>query len=106
MAGVVRRLDYDFFKVACGVLAKRLLGKILCKRFPNGDVARARIVETEMYPGGDDKASHSFNGKKTKRNNAMFMEAGTAYVYFTYGMHFCFNISAKGKANPTLAGII
>lgn len=54
------------------------------------------IVETECYLGGDDKGSHSFNGKKTERNAAMFMSPGTAYVYSTFGMYFCFNISSKG----------
>lgn len=55
------------------------------------------IVETECYPGGDDKASQSFGGKKTERNAPMYMSPGTAYVYLTYGMYFCFNISSQGK---------
>lgn len=72
------------------------MGKYLCRRLDCGKVVKGRIVETEMYPGQVDKASHSFNDKKTGRNGAMFMEPGTAYVYLIYGMYFCFNISAQG----------
>lgn len=93
------RLTRDFFKSDSDVLARRLLGKLLCRRCGGGgshQVLRSRIVETEMYPGASDKASHSFGDKKTKRNGAMFMEPGTCYVYFIYGMYFCFNISCQG----------
>ena len=91
------RLGRHFFDSTSDVLAKKLLGKVLCRRLSeSGEVLRGRIVETEMYPGSTDKASHSFGDKKTKRNGAMFMQPGTAYVYFIYGMYFCFNISSKG----------
>ena len=90
------RLQKEFFNKTCDILAKELLGKVLCRKC--GDqVLKGRIVETEMYPGVTDKASHSFDNKKTKRNGAMFMAPGTAYVYFIYGMYFCFNISSAGK---------
>lgn len=94
------RLTRAFYDKPCSELAKDLLGKVLCRRLPGGAsrVVRGRIVETEMYPGNVDKASHSAGNKRTTRNGAMFMEPGTSYVYMTYGMYFCFNISAQGEA--------
>ncbi len=91
------RLPESFFNHSSSVMAKKLLGKLLCRRLPDGAVLRGKIVETEMYPGNTDQASHSFKNKKTKRNGAMFMKPGTAYVYFIYGMYFCFNISTSGE---------
>lgn len=88
-----------FYDVPCEQLARALLGKMLVRRLENGHILKGRIVETECYLGGEDKASHSFGGKMTERNAPMFMKPGTAYVYFTYGMYFCFNISSQGEIN-------
>ena len=96
------RCGRSFYTIDSEALAQRLLGSILTRRLPSGDVCRGRIVETEAYLGGQDKAAHSYNGKMTERNMAMFMQPGTAYVYSIYGMHCCFNISSAGEGTAVL----
>ena len=63
---------------------------------------KGRIVETEAYLGGDDKASHSYNGRRTDRNEAMYMKPVTCYVYSIYGVHCCVNISSLGEGAAVL----
>jgi DNA-3-methyladenine glycosylase len=76
-------------------VAKELLGKIIVKTEKN-KILSGIIVETEAYTGGNDPASHSYNGL-TKRNRVMFEDGGKIYVYFVYGNHFCFNIVTENK---------
>lgn len=80
---------FSYLMTDASSAAKRLLGCII-ERELDGAVVRARIVETEAYDQ-TDAASHSFNGR-TPRIEAMFGPAGYAYVYFTYGMHYCCNV--------------
>jgi DNA-3-methyladenine glycosylase len=82
-------LPRSFFQHGALELAQSLLGCELVHRHAKG-VTAGIIVETEAYRQ-DDAASHSFRGM-TKRNEVMFGEAGRAYIYFTYGMHHCFNV--------------
>ncbi|XP_070388622.1 uncharacterized protein [Dermacentor albipictus] len=96
------RLSRRFYGVDCQLLARRLLGKILVRRLADGTVLKCRVVETECYLGCDDQASHSFNGRRTERNEPMFMDPGTAYVYIAYGMYHCFNISSEGDGAAVL----
>jgi len=74
-------------------VAQDLLGKILARRIGQ-KIISGMIIETEAYRYKDDEASHSFVGM-TERTKAMFGQVGRAYVYFTYGMHYCMNVVAK-----------
>ena len=96
------RLTFADLSKPCVDLSKFLLGKSLCRLTPGTEeTLRAKIVEVEAYPGHSDGASHSFL-KKTERNKAMFMAAGTVYVYSIYGMYHCFNISSEGEGAAVL----
>ncbi|TRZ81121.1 MAG: DNA-3-methyladenine glycosylase [Nitrosopumilales archaeon] len=83
-------------------VAQDLLGKSLVRNI-DGDIISGIIAETEAYRYRDDAASHSFRGM-TERNKAMFGEVGRAYVYFTYGMHYCVN--AVARSPDYLAGAV
>ncbi|MDE1726530.1 MAG: DNA-3-methyladenine glycosylase [Thaumarchaeota archaeon] len=85
-------------------VAKNLLGKVLVRKI-NGMTISGIISETEAYRYKDDPASHSFGGI-TERNKAMFGEVGRAYVYFTYGMHYCVNAVAKDEKHDAGAVLI
>jgi DNA-3-methyladenine glycosylase len=80
-------------------IAKQLIGTIIITHF-NGQITSGRIVETEAYIGLTDKASHSYLGKRTARNEYMYAQAGTAYVYICYGMHHLFNVVTNKKNVP------
>lgn len=80
-------------------IAIDLLGKILVTKF-EGIITSGVIVETEAYIGLTDRASHSYNGKRTARNEYMYASAGTAYVYICYGMHHLFNVVTNKKNIP------
>ena len=79
-------------------VAKELLGKILVRRLGAIELEGV-IVETEAYRGSDDPASHAYRGL-TRRNEVMFGEPGHAYIYFTYGMHYCLNVTAERIGHP------
>lgn len=80
-------------------IAKDLIGKTLVTRIDDESTAGI-ITETEAYAGIRDKASHAFNGRRTRRTEAMYSEGGTAYVYLCYGMHALFNIVTGARDVP------
>jgi DNA-3-methyladenine glycosylase len=82
--------------------AQNLLGWKLVHDAPEGRTA-GYIVETEAY-SMEDPASHAFHGL-SRRNAAMFEQAGTIYIYFTYGMHYCVNI-VTGEAGHGQGALI
>ncbi|XP_070148892.1 putative 3-methyladenine DNA glycosylase isoform X1 [Polyergus mexicanus] len=100
------RLQYKFFDTPCEELAQQLLGKVLVRYLENGTILKGRIVETEGYLGAIDKASHTYQNKVTPRNLPMYMPPGTIYVYMTYGMYHCFNISSQeGNAHVLIKAV-
>ncbi|QQY79587.1 DNA-3-methyladenine glycosylase [Keratinibaculum paraultunense] len=93
------KLDKNFYMRDTLIVAKELLGKILVRNV-DGKLLKGKIVETEAYLGLKDKAAHSYGGRRTKRVETMYGEPGRAYVYFIYGMYYCFNIVTKEKGIP------
>ena len=96
----VNCLDASFYARSTELVARDLLGKTLVRLIYNksGNLDRmsGMIVETEAYGFKNDAASHAYSGL-TSRNAAMFGEVGRAYIYFTYGTHYCVNVSARSN---------
>jgi DNA-3-methyladenine glycosylase len=96
----LRKLTFDFYNRDDVVqIAKELIGKILVTNL-DGKLTSGRIVETEAYVAITDKASHSFGGRRTQRNEHMYASASTSYVYICYGMHHLFNVVTHKKEVP------
>ena len=87
-------LNPDLIKVS-----KSLLGKIIETNINNKKTSGV-IVETEAYAGLDDKASHAYKNKLTRRNQKMFDCGGISYVYICYGIHTLFNVVANSSSYP------
>lgn len=85
-------------------VAKDLLGKTLVRKIGK-KIISGTISETEAYRYKDDPASHAFRGI-TDRNKVMFGQVGIAYVYFTYGMHYCVNAVARSSSYDAGAVLI
>ncbi len=93
-----RIVPRDFYARDTVKVAMNLLGKLMVRVKGTGRM-KGRIVEVEAYRGKDDPASHAFRGP-TLRNAPMFGEPGHAYVYFTYGNHYCLNITTQATGTP------
>lgn len=96
----MKKLSIDFYRRADVLLvAKELLGKVLITQF-EGKQTTGRILEVEAYAGVSDRASHSFGGRITGRNEVMYGDGGKAYVYLCYGIHHLFNVVTNVKEVP------
>lgn len=95
-------LNISFYKQDASIVAKKLLGTYLIHQSPEGQTI-GKIVETEAYLSINDPASHSFKGL-TNRNSVMFGPPGRAYIYYIYGMYYCFNVvtGKKGSGQAVL----
>jgi DNA-3-methyladenine glycosylase len=90
------KLPRSFYLHDTVTVARSLLGCVLWRRTGNALMA-ARLVEVEAYLGANDSASHARRGLRSARNESMYLAGGHAYVYFTYGMHWCLNVvTAEG----------
>ena len=94
----MKRLGYDFFHRPCLQVSRDLVGKILVRKTPDGEL-RLRITETEAYCGESDTACHAHKGK-TRRTEVLYADAGTIYVYLCYGIHNLINIVTGDPADP------
>lgn len=89
------RLESQFYEQPTRQVAQQLLGKLLCRRLANGQLLSGIIVEVEAYLHTGDSASHSARGVQRK-NQSMFEEPGTLYVYAIHARH-CMNVVTEGS---------
>jgi DNA-3-methyladenine glycosylase len=92
-------LDNSFFLRDVLEVAPDLIGKIIVRRFENGEIRRYRITETEAYRGEEDLACHASKGR-TQRTEVMYHKGGKIYVYLIYGMYWMLNLVTGEQGHP------
>ncbi len=95
-----RPLPKQFYARDTVRVARDLLGCVL-ETTIDGHVTGGRIVEVEAYLGAEDPAAHSYGNRKTTRNASMFGPPGRAYVYRSYGIHWCVNVVTQPNGVPS-----
>ena len=93
------KLTEAFFRRDVLTVAPELVGKMICRRLPDGQVLRGMITETEAYRGQEDLACHARMGR-TLRNAPMFGPGGFTYVYLIYGIHWLLNVVTGDENDP------
>lgn len=96
---IMEKLPREFYERNTLDVARDLLGKYLVHE-TNGIRRIGKIIEVEAYMGPEDKAAHSYNRRRTERNDVMYGPAGHAYVYIIYGMYSCMNVITEGIDIP------
>jgi DNA-3-methyladenine glycosylase len=94
-----RILPRSFYDRETETVAREMLGAILECRTDDG-IASGIIVETEAYVGEHDPACHAAVGR-TRRTEPLYGRPGLSYVYFIYGVHWCFNAVTRGEGLPS-----
>ena len=99
----MEKLGEEFYSRDSLEVARDCVGKLLCRRLPDGSVMRLRISEAEAYRGEWDSACHASRGK-TARSAMLWEKPGTVYVYLCYGMHWMLNVitGEEGEAQGVL----
>lgn len=92
-------LPRSFYDRETETVAREMLGAVLECTTPDG-TASGIIVETEAYVGEHDPACHAAAGR-TRRTAPLYGKPGTSYVYFIYGVHWCFNAVTRGEGLPS-----
>jgi len=80
-------------------VARSLVGAYLARRH-RGRWYGGRIVETEAYLGIEDRAAHSWGGRRTRRVAPMYADGGHLYVFLVYGMYRCANVVTRSAGVP------